>query len=236
MFSSVSHDGCVELHQGGADLKDEQARGEEISGPSETEPTWFQADSSKQSGLATGEEKGATNMKPNVFRGFSVLIAAGLFLNLSLGQNSKEGKASRTTPTVLFVCEHGAAKSVIAAAYFKKQAKDQGLNYTATFRGVNPDPILNPVAEEGLKQDGMDMSGWKPVRVAKKDVDDASQIVTLGCALPAGTSKAAKVTDWSNIPSPSQNYPVARDEIKKRVQKLVNDLAREERAAEKGKR
>jgi arsenate reductase len=175
-------------------------------------------------------------MKPNVLRGFSVLIAAGLFLNLSFGQNRKDGKASSTTPTVLFVCEHGAAKSVIAAAYFNKQAKDRGLNYTAAFRGINPDPILNPVAEEGLKQDGLDISGWKPVRVAKEDVNKASQIVTLGCALPAGTSKAAKVTDWSNIPSPSQNYQFARDEIKKRVQELVNDLAGEERTAEKGKR
>jgi arsenate reductase (thioredoxin) len=175
-------------------------------------------------------------MKPTVLRGFSVLIVAGLFLNFCFGQNRIERDVSSTPPTVLFVCEHGAAKSVIAAAYFNKQAKDQGLNYTATFRGVNPDPVLNPVAEEGLKQDGMDISGWKPVRVAKKDVDEASQIVTLGCALPVGTSKAAKVKDWSNIPSPSQNYQLARDEIKKRVQKLVNDLAGEERAAEKGKR
>lgn len=176
-------------------------------------------------------------MKPNVLRGVPVLIAAGgLLLNPSFGQNEKEKEESRATPTVLFVCEHGAAKSVIAAAYFNKLAKGQGLNYKADFRGVNPDLALNPVAEKGLKQDGMDISGWKPVLVGKKDVNEASRIVTLGCALPAGTSKASKVTDWSHIPSPSQNYQFARDEIKKRVQKLVDDLAREERAAEKGKR
>jgi protein-tyrosine-phosphatase len=160
---------------------------------------------------------------------FPVLIAAGLLLNVSLGQSRKEKEASSATPTVLFVCEHGAAKSLIAAAYFDKLAKDQRLNYKAAFRGVNPDPALNSVAEKGLKQDGIDTSGWKPARVTQQDIDEASQIVTLGCALPAGIHVASKVTDWNDISSPSQNYERARSEIKKRVQKLVDDLAKEER-------
>ncbi len=41
---------------------------------------------------------------------------------------------------------------------------------------------------------------------------------------------AAKVTDWSDIPSPSQNYSDARDQIKKQVRKLVDDLSTEQRA------
>jgi hypothetical protein len=45
-----------------------------------------------------------------------------------------------TTPArqrVLFVCLHGAAKSVIATAYFNKLARDRGLSYRATFRGTS---------------------------------------------------------------------------------------------------
>ena len=38
-------------------------------------------------------------------------------------------------PTVLFVCEHGAAKSVIAAAEFNRLAEQRGLAWRATFRG-----------------------------------------------------------------------------------------------------
>jgi hypothetical protein len=41
-------------------------------------------------------------------------------------------------PVVIFVCEHGAAKSVIATAYFNKMAADRHLPYRAAFRGVNP--------------------------------------------------------------------------------------------------
>jgi len=167
-------------------------------------------------------------------RGLSALITSGISLALCLGQAGKEPKESK--PTILFVCEHGAAKSVIAAAYFDKLAKQRNLNYKAAFRGVNPDAELNAAAAKGLKEDGIDIAGWKPALVAKKDVDDASRVVTLGCTLPPGISKASKVTDWNNVPSPSQDYEYARDNIKKRVQELVDDLAREKESAEGKKR
>jgi len=157
--------------------------------------------------------------------GFPVLIAAGVFLAPCFGQVGKEKKAA---PTVLFVCEHGAAKSVIAAAYFDKLAKERGLPHRAVFRGVNPDAALNPVAKKGLEQDGLDTSGWKPILITQKDIDGASRIVTLGCLLPAGMNAARKVTDWEDISSPSQNYQLARDQIKKRVRQLVDDLAKAE--------
>ena len=114
--------------------------------------------------------------------------------------------------------------SLIAAAYFDKLAKDQRLNYKAEFRGVNPDPTLNPVAEKRLNQDGINIVGGKPTRVTQKDLDQASQVVTLGCALPAGIQQTSRLTDWAGIPSPSENYELAREEIKKRVQRLLEDL------------
>ena len=101
-------------------------------------------------------------------RGFPVLCAAGLLLPVAFGQAVK-AKVSSMAPTVLFVCEHGAAKSVIAAAYFDKLAKDRNLDYKAVFRGVNPDAALNATAAKGLKEDGIDIAGWKPVLVEKRD-------------------------------------------------------------------
>ena len=44
---------------------------------------------------------------------------------------------SRPNPAVVFVCEHGAAKSVIATAYFNKLAAERGLPFRATFRGTS---------------------------------------------------------------------------------------------------
>jgi len=161
--------------------------------------------------------------------GLSVFVATMLVSASLHAQDSKAQNATGEMPAILFVCEHGAAKSVIAAAYFEKLAKERGLKYRAIFRGTNPDPALAPVAVKGLNEDGIDTSGRKPELVAKKDMDQASGIVTLGCALPGGEVAPDKVTAWNDIPSPSQNYQAARDEIVKKVRGLVDDLAKKER-------
>jgi len=41
-------------------------------------------------------------------------------------------------PTVVFVCEHGAAKSVIATTDFNKIAAERGLHARAVYRRINP--------------------------------------------------------------------------------------------------
>ncbi len=167
--------------------------------------------------------------------GLFVVITA-LFLPVaSFGQGSKDQSATADSPTILFVCEHGAAKSVIAAAYFNKLAKERGLKYRAVFRGTNPDPALAMAAEKGLKEDGIDTHGWKPEMVTKKDMDAASRVVAMGCALPEKDAVAGKIDEWNDISSVSQNYQVARTEIVKKVQSLVDDLAKKEREA-KGKK
>jgi arsenate reductase len=60
-------------------------------------------------------------MKKIIFTLFTILITLH-----SMAQNKK----------VVFVCEHGAAKSVIAAAYFNKLAKERNLPYEAVCRGM----------------------------------------------------------------------------------------------------
>jgi arsenate reductase (thioredoxin) len=42
-------------------------------------------------------------------------------------------------PDILFVCEHGAAKSIIAATYFNLLAKQRGFPWRAIARGTNPE-------------------------------------------------------------------------------------------------
>jgi len=161
------------------------------------------------------------------FTSMRYLILLTTMLFLPIGASAQDAK----TETVLFVCEHGAAKSVIAASYFDKLAKERGLNYRAIFRGTNPDPALNPVAEKGLNADGMNTRGLKPQLVTSTDMETASTVVTLGCALPNKESVAGKVQEWNDVPSPSQDYQAARDDIFKRVSRLVDDLAKKDREA-----
>jgi len=62
---------------------------------------------------------------------------------------------ARPAPAVIFVCEHGAAKSVVATAYFNKLAAERKLPFRATFRGTSLQDDLSGRAVEGLKADGV---------------------------------------------------------------------------------
>jgi protein-tyrosine-phosphatase len=42
--------------------------------------------------------------------------------------------------TVVFVCQHGAAKSVLAAALLERLAAEQGVSLRARARGTEPEP------------------------------------------------------------------------------------------------
>src|SRR5438067_13273411 len=83
-------------------------------------------------------------------------------------------------PTVVFVCEHGAAKSVIATAYFNKIAAERGLRMRAVYRGVNPQAELSVGALKGLRDDGLKTPDLKPSPISQTDVDAATVIVAIG--------------------------------------------------------
>src|SRR5215813_8348648 len=86
--------------------------------------------------------------------------------------------------TILFVCEHGSAKSVIAAAHFNRLAEQKNLPYRAIARGTNPDPEIPQQVRSNLAKDGLDVPTSKPQLVAEKDVREAARVVTFGCKLP----------------------------------------------------
>jgi arsenate reductase len=151
-----------------------------------------------------------------------LVIGAFCFILLSLSQTNAPGGAE---PTVLFVCEHGAAKSIIAAAEFNRIASQRGLAHRAISRGTNPDPQFAPGVIAGLRKDGLSVPSGKPQLLTAADIKKADRVVTLGCKLPEPQSSAGKTADWSDIASPSQSYDAARKDIARHVQQLVDELA-----------
>ena len=132
-------------------------------------------------------------------------------------------------PEVLFVCEHGAARSTIAAAYFNRLAEEQGLNYRALFRATNPDSTLMPATIKGLTEDGFDIRNWTPKLVSQTDINNASEIVTFDCHIAAPDSSLKPLVKWNGIPPVSKDYKFARDQIVENVQQLINELAKKQR-------
>src|SRR4249920_4119845 len=89
-----------------------------------------------------------------------------------------------SAPAVVFVCEHGAAKSVIATAYFNKLAAERNLPYRATFRGTSPQEALSVRAVQGLTADGVPIPAGAPEAIGDADIKTATHIFAIGCTLP----------------------------------------------------
>ena len=130
-----------------------------------------------------------------------------------------ETAATPRPPRVLFVCQHGAAKSVVAAAYFQRLA--QGLGVGAVAAGTEPDAELAPGAVKGLAGDGLGPAPARPRPVTLYDLDRASRVVTFGCDVTP--SNGAPVERW-DVPAVSDGYAPARDRIVANVERLVADL------------
>jgi len=77
-------------------------------------------------------------------------ISAFLFLCILFIPMSARTQEEKKT-TVIFVCEHGGARSTIASLYFNKMALDNHLPYQAIFRGLTPDPIITQETEKGKR-------------------------------------------------------------------------------------
>lgn len=150
-----------------------------------------------------------------------IFILLTLTNHLSMGQTSKK---SPDNQVVLFVCEHGAARSTIAAAYFNKLAKEKNLNYTAIFRGTDPDTVLTTAAKKGLVLDGFDTKDWQPQLVTSDDISIASTIITFDCTLPTGNKNVKPAHRWDGIPPVSKDYQLARDHIIHKVETLIKEL------------
>lgn len=99
-----------------------------------------------------------------------------------LGARQMSGKGSRgmSSPrTVVFVCLHRSAKSVIASAYLNRLSAERGLNVHATAAGVEPDADIPPRVREGLRQEGLDVRGQRPRKVTREELKAAWHVVSI---------------------------------------------------------
>jgi len=131
--------------------------------------------------------------------------------------------ASMPPPSrVLFVCLHGAAKSVVAAAHFRRLAATRGLAVGAVAAGTEPDRELAPAAVKGLAADGLEPAPTRPRPVTLYDLDTAARVVSFGCDV--APARGQRVEQW-DVPAVSDGYAAARDRIVANVDRLVGELA-----------
>jgi arsenate reductase (thioredoxin) len=122
---------------------------------------------------------------------------------------------------VLFVCPHGAAKSVVAAKHFERLAAARGLRVHAAFAGIEPDPEILPRVVKELLAEGLDVRALRPRPVTEADVASASRVITFGCEVRA---PAPAIERWDDVPAVSDGYEAARAAIDAHVIRLLDQL------------
>ena len=131
---------------------------------------------------------------------------------------------------ILFLCPHNAAKSVMATAYFNSRARELGVEARAFSAGTEPDGDTAPHVAAFLNEKGYD-ARHKPRKVGRADLEKASRIISIGCALsdvPLADKDVPladkNVIHWDDVPPPSQDLDEAWRKIKEHVDGLIGQL------------
>jgi protein-tyrosine-phosphatase len=128
-------------------------------------------------------------------------------------------------PTVLFVCVHNAGRSQMAAGLLAKLAGDRVVVRSA---GSDPADQLNPAAVEAMAEIGVDIAGGVPKLLDTDAVREADAVITMGCGDACPIFPGKRYEDWE-LEDPAgkdlQAVRAIRDDIQRRVQRLIDDLA-----------
>jgi arsenate reductase (thioredoxin) len=131
----------------------------------------------------------------------------------------------RARPTVLFVCVHNAGRSQMAAGYLQHLA---GERINVLSAGSQPADQLNPVAVAAMAEQGIDIASETPQRLNETAVQQADVVVTMGCGDECPFFPGKRYEDWVVDDPAGQPLEVVRpirDEIRARVERLVDELA-----------
>ena len=165
----------------------------------------------------------------NVQYSAAVVLYCGVMSLATLATSgcTHQRQASKSFPaTIVFICEHGAAKSVIAAAYFNKVAAERHLNFHAIARGLTPQPDLSSAAVAGLEKDGVPFSKEKPRPFSPEEVQTAVRVIAF-CPVPESLAEGRLQS--FDVPAPKDGYATSRDAIVVQVNALIEQLVSQHR-------
>lgn len=128
-------------------------------------------------------------------------------------------------PSVLFVCVHNAGRSQMAAAWLTHLA---GERVEVRSAGSAPAEAVNPAVVEAMREVGIDLAGEAP-KVLTVDAVQASDVcITMGCGDVCPVFPGKRYLDWELEDPAGQGVEAVRpirDEIKRRIEELVSDIA-----------
>jgi arsenate reductase len=128
---------------------------------------------------------------------------------------------------VLFVCTENARRSQMAEALFNNLVKGQAVAISA---GARPASKVDAKAVEVMKEIGIDITEQRPKALTMKMVEEADMVITMGCGADVCPVVPKRVEEWKiedPAGKPIAKFREVRNEIRKRVEKLVDSKERE---------
>lgn len=129
--------------------------------------------------------------------------------------------------TLLFLCPHNAAKSVIAAAYTQRELKEKNINgVVIKSAGTDPSEEGSPKVIQYLKYQGFDIPHQSPRKVTEEDLSSAHKIISMGCDLKVFDKYTDKLLDWQDVPPTDQDIETSANIIAEKVEELVSSFGK----------
>ena len=126
--------------------------------------------------------------------------------------------------TIMFVCVHNAGRSQMAAGFMRELGGDRVEVLSA---GSAPKDSINPVAVEAMLELGIDIANQKPKVLTSEAVQQSDVVITMGCGDACPYYPGKRYEDWVLEDPAGQGIEpvrVIRDEIKDRVEKLLEEI------------
>ena len=127
-------------------------------------------------------------------------------------------------PEVLFVCVHNAGRSQMAAGLVKLRSQGRIQVRSA---GSAPGDEINPAVITVMDELGVDMSEEFPKPLTDDAVRASDVVITMGCGDACPIYPGNRYEDWQLEDPAGQGVDAVRlirDEIDRRVQRLVDEL------------
>ena len=128
-------------------------------------------------------------------------------------------------PEVLFVCVHNAGRSQMAAALLAHHAGDRVRVRSA---GSAPADQINPAVRSVMAEMGIDLVDAEPKKLTDAAVQASDVVITMGCGDACPIFPGKRYLDWvldDPAGRPREEVRVIRDEIDRRVQALLSEIA-----------
>ena len=127
-------------------------------------------------------------------------------------------------PSVLFVCVHNAGRSQMAAGYLHHLA---GSTVEVRSAGSEPANRINPVAVRAMAEEGIDIANEQPKILTTEAVKTSDVVITMGCGDTCPFYPGKRYEDWVLDDPAGQGMEAVRpirDEIRRRVEQLIDEL------------